>query len=320
MPTLSQQIFDVLNADRDHVFTVRQIFTKLKTTKAAVVEALENGLSHIVDFDHENQTVCLRDDLDEETVEETLGSAESYPSIEDTVDFNADEDELEPLNEPGEDEDEDENFGSEDDDEGAAHEPLLAEQIATSLANRRAAMVEDGLNPDDPASWADEEDEEDDPEPTFRFPSQKRQEYATKGGNCGDDLAQALTAALNVTNEDGKGTRIDEGALNEIASENHIPVVRGSNPGQRRMNLANMLRGKLRKGETVYVLGTPIKGDENPPLDRMKLLRSIAQGYETETGANKKQARILAEQELDAKIEGGLYEVLSKGKLRKVAE
>ncbi len=69
-------------------------------------------------------------------------------------------------------------------------------------------------------------------------------------------LARALHAALAA--EDG----IDTEALAAIAEENDIDPKRWShlNPGQRMMNLGNVLRGKLRRDEGVTINGKPFKG------------------------------------------------------------
>ncbi len=74
-----------------------------------------------------------------------------------------------------------------------------------------------------------------------------------KSGNCGDDLASVLTAAT--TDEKGKTT---PSKLVEIMSENGLDTSRWENLniGQRRMNLGNVLRSRLKRGEHVSIAGT----------------------------------------------------------------
>lgn len=72
--------------------------------------------------------------------------------------------------------------------------------------------------------------------------------------NCGDDIAQRLKDRTT----DGKGNA-DMEAVAEVAAKNGLSdrfdgwVARGLNNGQLRMNLGNMLRGKVRKGEEVTI-------------------------------------------------------------------
>lgn len=138
-----------------------------------------------------------------------------------------------------------------------------------------AQMVEDvkqdegtaGVN--DP--YINPETGDEDTAPKFRFPDRKKAEYEEKGGNCGDRLAEALTAYLNdtqmVPRKDGKGEKkvkgIDMHALRQVAEANGITDVKGNNPGQMRMNLSNMLRSKWRKGTAIVVGDLTIPGLAN---------------------------------------------------------
>lgn len=69
--------------------------------------------------------------------------------------------------------------------------------------------------------------------------------------NCGDEMARNLTD--RVTKPEG----VDLEACRDIAARNGIEdrfdqwLARDLNPGMVRMNLGNVLRGKLRRGETV---------------------------------------------------------------------
>lgn len=67
--------------------------------------------------------------------------------------------------------------------------------------------------------------------------------YAAHGGTCGDELAEAFAA-------------VDPALWAQVATQNGVDFGRWShlNPGQQRMNLGNVLRGKLRRGEQVRVL------------------------------------------------------------------
>jgi hypothetical protein len=73
--------------------------------------------------------------------------------------------------------------------------------------------------------------------------------------NCGDEMAKALTAKVT----DPK-TGVDLEACREVAAANGVEdrfdgwLVKGLNPGMVRMNLGNVLRGKLRKGDAVVGL------------------------------------------------------------------
>ena len=74
-------------------------------------------------------------------------------------------------------------------------------------------------------------------------PSLYRQRYG-KDQTCGDGLAEALA-----------GTDLEQ--LAEVATENGLDLTRwaGRNPGMIRMNLGNVLRGRVRRGEGATVLG-----------------------------------------------------------------
>jgi hypothetical protein len=72
-----------------------------------------------------------------------------------------------------------------------------------------------------------------------------------KDGSCGDALAAALAAAVT------RDKSLDLDALAAVASANGIDLARWShlNPGGRRMGLGNVLRAKVRRGETVVIRG-----------------------------------------------------------------
>lgn len=78
-------------------------------------------------------------------------------------------------------------------------------------------------------------------------PSAYRDKYKETGGTCGDFIATQLSKVSN----DGVE------ALASIKGENSIEADRWAtfNPGMQRMNLANVLRGRFLKGETITILG-----------------------------------------------------------------
>lgn len=78
-------------------------------------------------------------------------------------------------------------------------------------------------------------------------PSEYRDRYKETGGTCGDFIA----TSLQKIGKDG----ID--SLNTVKAENGIEAARWSdfNHGMQRMNLANVLRGRYLKGDTIKILG-----------------------------------------------------------------
>ncbi len=76
-------------------------------------------------------------------------------------------------------------------------------------------------------------------------PAEFRKEYAAHGGNNGDDIAALLK----------------EANLAEVAKANGIDLNRwaGRNNGMVRMNLGNVLRGMIRRGEKVIINGKTVK-------------------------------------------------------------
>ena len=73
-------------------------------------------------------------------------------------------------------------------------------------------------------------------------PLAKKAQYQANGGSCGDEMAAAFAAC-------------DPSEWSLVAKANGVDFGRWShlNNGQQRMNLGNVLRGKLRRGETVTV-------------------------------------------------------------------
>lgn len=76
--------------------------------------------------------------------------------------------------------------------------------------------------------------------------------YKAFGGSCGDEMAGVL--ADTVKTDKGK---VDVTALEEVMAQNGIDTDRWSNLniGQRRMNLGNVLRARVKRGESVAIGG-----------------------------------------------------------------
>lgn len=75
--------------------------------------------------------------------------------------------------------------------------------------------------------------------------------YKTKGSGqgCGDRLDVAMRDALEG----------DSAALTKVAKSNNVPFVwAGLNPGLQRMNLTNVLRARVKRGEKIDVMGKTI--------------------------------------------------------------
>lgn len=81
-------------------------------------------------------------------------------------------------------------------------------------------------------------------------PTSYKTTYAKHGGTCGDELAVALSEAAM---DDAGKVSLEQ--LEKVAKQNGIDFGRWShlNVGQQRMNLANVLRAKLKKGEAIKV-------------------------------------------------------------------
>lgn len=89
-------------------------------------------------------------------------------------------------------------------------------------------------------------------------PRAYQRKYAKHGGTCGDHLSSVLTEATR-TVKDGLVVT-DLAAVHRICRENGIDPARWAirNAGQQRMNLGNVLRGMVNRGERVVIAGTVI--------------------------------------------------------------
>lgn len=113
---------------------------------------------------------------------------------------------------------------------------------------------------------AGEADEEEEKESGSIVKPKYRQAYEVFDGTCGDAFADAFSVACR----NGEG-EFDVDALRGVATENGIDLdARWGhlNVGQRRMNLSNVLRGKVRRGDTV-IIGRqpfePVLGEDGKP-------------------------------------------------------
>jgi hypothetical protein len=92
------------------------------------------------------------------------------------------------------------------------------------------------------------------PPPRMVFPDRYRVAYVKTSPDRpsnGDGLARLLEGMLE------GGSMLDLRTLHSIARENNVDPGRWAllNPGQQRMNLGNVLRGRLRRGDKITVAG-----------------------------------------------------------------
>jgi hypothetical protein len=117
-------------------------------------------------------------------------------------------------------------------------------------AKPRKLPIEDDDEQDD-----DEQDDEDQDEDQDN--SIVKQKYKTRYKpfrmTCGDDLAQAISAHVKEMDDEAGAPRIDPVKLKRFAQANGVwdPKYVNLNVGMRRMNCANRLRAKVRKGHVV---------------------------------------------------------------------
>ena len=81
-------------------------------------------------------------------------------------------------------------------------------------------------------------------------PENYKARYKAHGGNCGDDMAEVLNDAV----KDEKG-KVVVSALEDVMAANGIEKSKWAerNIGQRRMNLGNVLRSRIKNGTAVTV-------------------------------------------------------------------
>lgn len=125
---------------------------------------------------------------------------------------------------------------------------LALDAAIVKLAKADAMFDELNENPTD-------ETEEDDEEPKASgsvVANSYRAEYAVNDQTCGDDIADALRAYAN---KEGKRTSVDYSKIREVGAANGIDIGKWAhlNNGMIRMNLSNVLRRMIRKGDVVTV-------------------------------------------------------------------
>ena len=86
--------------------------------------------------------------------------------------------------------------------------------------------------------------------PKSIVPKVFKDRYKKQGGNCGDELADAMNSTVK-----GEKGKIDGTKLAAVMAQNGVEKGRWSNlnVGQRRMNLGNVLRARIKRGEAVTV-------------------------------------------------------------------
>jgi len=86
--------------------------------------------------------------------------------------------------------------------------------------------------------------------PKSIVPLDYKAKYKAFGGTCGDEMAEVLTEAVR-----GESGKVDQKLLENVMAQNNIERGRWNdrNVGQRRMNLGNVLRARIKRGEFVQV-------------------------------------------------------------------
>lgn len=142
---------------------------------------------------------------------------------------------------------------------GGAVIKVMGAEVKASKAARKAAkkvrkVAVKGMDDED-----FDEDGEPDPQDDEEGKSIVKRKYKTKYRpfkmTNGDDLAQQMKAHLNTAEGDDGKPRIDAAKLKRFAQANGVwdPAYVKLNVGQRRMNLGNRLRAKIRRDQHVVV-------------------------------------------------------------------
>tara|TARA_Y100000401_G_C8312069_1_gene220328 strand:+ start:901 stop:1224 length:324 start_codon:yes stop_codon:yes gene_type:complete len=89
-----------------------------------------------------------------------------------------------------------------------------------------------------------------------------------RSGSCGDQIAELLSEYLR----DEHTGKTNQKRLQQVADDNNIDLVRWGhlNMGHLRMNLGNVLRGKVRSGVDVHIGPVTIPGNR-PKVDQPDL-------------------------------------------------
>jgi len=123
---------------------------------------------------------------------------------------------------------------------------------APKKAAKPKKVVEDDEGEGDEDGEVEAGDEEEENEGGSLVKKKYKQAYRPFHDRCGDDLSQQISDHVTVEDEDGN-VRIDRVLLRRFAKANDVWADRYNdlNNGMARMNIANRLRARIRKGHEV---------------------------------------------------------------------
>lgn len=122
---------------------------------------------------------------------------------------------------------------------------------AKSKKARKAAPKKKVARADDEEAEDGEEDEDPHAGRSGMVKAQYKTLYRLTDGHCGDDLAGLLREQTKETDEEGNEFTSVK-AIQGVARQNGL-TAKGKNPGHMLMNLSNVLRARVRRGEKVSV-------------------------------------------------------------------
>lgn len=138
--------------------------------------------------------------------------------------------------------------------DAAAKAPIPTPKRASKATRKEVARINEmAAEDDEEGDEADLEEGEDDEEEGKEIVKKKYKErYRPHHMTCGDELARLITEHVSKANEDGD-VRIDKAKLRSFAKANDcwVPTYAHLNVGMQRMNIANRLRAKIKKGHEV---------------------------------------------------------------------
>ena len=131
-----------------------------------------------------------------------------------------------------------------------ATKKALAALLADHTAQNAPTETEGGSEGESGGEGSSEDDGDETPKSKSIVPPKYKVKYKEFGGTCGDDMATVLKNAVK-----GDGNRVDVTALETVMVENGLDSDKWGtqNVGQRRMNLGNVLRARIKRGEFVQV-------------------------------------------------------------------
>lgn len=121
--------------------------------------------------------------------------------------------------------------------------------------------AETGEDPEEPTEEESEDEEEH--EGGSIVPEKYKSQYKEYGGTNGDVIADHVQDTTRKYEEGPKGgqvSRVDLEAVTKIAQDNDVDMTAWTNlnPGQQRMNLGNVLRSRLLRGEKIKIGSTKL--------------------------------------------------------------